>query len=218
TVLLKSGERIKCQSFARAGDTLELASLSVGPERADVPLAEVAALMPALGKVERPETDGACCVMLSDGSILKTRGGAELTSVDGRKLAPQDIVALWGETSTLTLPEDDAWPASGALLVERDKVYKPLAAVKFGAKWIEAEGLELFDYSYADSPIIWFRRPPVVDARAGLLRLSTGQQYVLGEGAAQTLAQWSEKGLSLVAGGQKFDVPFAHVLTLRLPR
>ncbi|MCA9269489.1 MAG: hypothetical protein KDA41_13505, partial [Planctomycetales bacterium] len=141
TVLLKSGERIKCQSFARAGDTLELASLTVGPERADVPLAEVAALMPASGKIERPETAGACNVMLSDGSILKTRGGAELTSVDGRKLAPQDIVALWGETSTLTLPEDDAWPASGALLVERDKVYKPLAAVKFGAKWIEAEGL-----------------------------------------------------------------------------
>ena len=219
TALLTTGERIKCRNIERAGDTISLSELSIGVDEVKVPVGEIAALMPATESAKAPEvitTD--CTVLLNDGSILRANGGETLTTDDDKEIPTEKLVALWGFGSSLTLPEDDAWPEAGALLVERDKVYKKLPEWKLGEKWIEAPQLALFDFTYSDSPIIWFKRPAEAVKGAGVLRRASGEAYVLHEKANFQLVDWNAKEVTLKNGKVEFTVPFEEVLTLRLPQ
>ena len=125
---------------------------------------------------------------------------------------------LWVLASAAEVPADDAWPASGALLLEADKDPVTVADWKLGEKWITGPGLESLDYSYATSPVIWFRQPPDRVKTAGVLRLSSGEEYALGAAPRFQLDQWNAETITLKRGNAMQEVPFAQVLTLRLPR
>ena len=219
TVLLSTGERLKCKSFQRDGEKLTLSELSIGVKEVNVALEEVASIMPATETARRPDvitTD--CTVLLDDGSIVRAHGGETLKTVDEKPIPNEKIVALWGFGRSLTLPEDDAWPEEGALLIERDKVYKKLPQWKFGEKWIEAPQLALFDFNYSDSPVIWFKRPPKTIKGAGILRRATGEEYVLHDSANYQLTGWSAETVTLRGDKAELAIPFDEILTLRLPR
>ena len=219
TALLVTGERIKCRSFALEGDNVSLKQLSIGVDEVKVPVSEIAAIMPATESVEGPDvitTD--CTVLLDDGSIIRANGGAKLTTTTDREIPTVKLVALWGFGSSLTLPEEDAWPEKGALLVERDKVYKKLPDWTLGEKWVEAPQLALFDFTYSDSPIIWFQRPSDRIEGAGVLRRANGEEYVLHEKANYQLVDWDSEKVTITADKREFTVPFEEVQTLRLPQ
>lgn len=218
TVLLSSGERIKCRDFAKSGDKLALSQLSIGVESVEVPLGEVFSIMPATESAKRPETAFDCLVMLDDSSILRARGGEKFTDTNDREIPTEKLVAIWGAGSSLTLPDDEAWPKSGALMVGRDKHHKVIEDWQLGERWIEGEGLDLFDFTYADTPIIWLQRPGERAKDAGIVRLAGGEQYVLtGDGRYQ-LADWSAEKVKLARDGGNIEIPFEQVLTLRFPR
>ncbi len=218
TVLLTSGERIKCRSFEKAGERLAMKELSVGIDSVELPLTEVLSIMPATKSAKRPDvTTTDCTVLLEDGSILRAHGGEALKSAAGEAIPTDKLVALWGFGSSITVPEDEAWPETGALLVERDKVYKKLPMWKLGEKWIEAPELELFDFSYSDSPIIWFKKPTDPPKGAGVLRRTNGEEYVLDKDA-YAIADWSAEKVTLRRDKTEITVPFEEVLSLRLPR
>jgi len=219
TVLLTTGERIKCEGLQREGDKLTLNDLSINVKQVEVPMEEVASIMPATESAHAPDvitTD--CKVLLDDGSIVRAHGGTTLKTAGGEAIPTEKLVALWGFGSSLTLPEDDAWPDEGALLIEDEGVYKRLPDWKLGEKWVEAPQLALFDFNYSDSPVIWFQRPPKTTERAGILRRAGGEEYVLHETANYQLVDWSSEKVTLRHGKTELEIPFKQVLTLRLPR
>lgn len=218
TVLLTSGERLKCRSISRQGDQISMNELSVGVEKVSVPVTDVASLMPATELAKSPADEADALVMLSDGSVIRAKSDDGLRTLAGLEIAEEQLVALWGKDSSFNLPEESAWPEKGAVMIERDKHYKPIPDWKLGKKWIEGEGLSLFDYTYADTPIVWFRRPAKRPDGAGILRLAGGEEYILHDGDAYTLADWSAMKVTLKKGNQTIEVPFDQVLTLRLPR
>lgn len=218
TVLLAGGERIKCRNFTRTGEKIELKDLSIGVPSVTVPLADVISLMPAGETVKPSEAAADNFVLLDDGSILRAKGGEKLTTPAGADIPIERLVALWGSGTTFMLPSDDAWPAAGAVVLEAGKAPKAVADWKLGPNWITGAGLEGIDFTYANSPMIWFRKPAERPKTAGLLRLAGGEEYTLGDAPRYQLTSWTPEKVTLKRGDQSLDIPFEQVTTLRLPR
>ena len=219
TVLLTGGERIKCRDYSRDGDKLTLNDLSVGIDKVTVPLSDLVAIMPPGGQEKTVDDDATFMAMLTDGSIVRaTAADGELKTTQDEVLTADGLVALWGMDSSLTLPDDTAWPTKGAVMVVGDQNYKIITKWTLGKEWIESKDLGLFDFTYAESPIVWFTKPPTQAKTAGMVRLAGGVRYVLDKDHGYTLKNWTHETVTLTKGDRTFELPQSKVLALRLPR
>jgi hypothetical protein len=217
TVLLAGGQRIKCRQFGRNGEKIELKDLSIGVPSVVVPLADIISLMPASENVEPRMTAGSLFVLLDDGSVLRAKGGEKLTATSG-DIPIERVVAIWGNETSFALPADDAWPSAGALILEPGKLAQAVGDWKLGENWITGIGLEEATFTYANSPMVWFRKPAERPKNAGVLRLTSGEAFMLGDAPQFQVASWDTEKVVLRRGEQTLEFPFEQVLTLRLPR
>lgn len=225
TVLLTSGERLHCESL-EPGETVTLKGITIGIEQLEIPLEQVAIVVPPKSPALVAAVPESGFVRLGDGSILRCQGGERLTPLRLADLdiSAEDVVALWGGETTLVDPDPGAWPASGALLIQEDGTPLTVDEWKLGPKWIEAGALEQLaadGAKYENSPLVWFAKPTARLAGSGLLRLVSGEEIVLtgpkGKPGGFTLDGWSAKGATISRGKQKWQIQPYEIGALLLP-
>ncbi len=225
SVVLKTGERLHGQSISRSGNTVTLNQLTIGtndsPISVPISVDELAVLIPPRVLIPEALEDSRCLVRLSDGSVLRATSddGLHLARFTSLRLDPMKLVALWGASTMLEQPSDDAWPASGGLMVLPNKSPVAFADWTLGKPWIEAVGLaDYTKYSYENSPALWFRKPTRRPPTSGLLRTRFGEEIVLGNGEAFSLRSWSSEGIELAYGDQQWTIPMNEIGSLLLPQ
>jgi hypothetical protein len=225
TVLLTSGERLHCDSL-EPGKMVTLKGITIGIDRLEIPLEEVAIVVPPKSPALVSAVPESGFVRLRDGSILRCQGGERLTPLRLGELVidAEHVVALWGGETTLVDPEMEKWPASGALLVEESGETRTVDEWKLGPKWIEADALSALaseGAKYENSPLVLFAKPQVRLAGSGLLRLVSGEEIVLtgpkGEPGGFELDGWSAEGATISRGQQKWQIEPHEIGSLLLP-
>ncbi|MEQ8787866.1 MAG: hypothetical protein RIC55_16290 [Pirellulaceae bacterium] len=224
SVLLTTGERLHCDRV-EPGETVALKGLTVGIDRIDVPLEQVAIVVPPKNPSLVPALPDCGFVRLADGSILRCRGGERLSSwrLPELPIALGDVVALWGGETSLIDPEGADWPENSALLMLDGKT-EPLADLSLGAAWLEGKAIAPWSekkFTYETSPLVWFAAPRVRPAGSGLLRLVSGDEIVLAGGdegrTSFSLVAWSGEGVKIARGKQQWTIPPHEVGSLLLP-
>ena len=215
-VLTSAGERIKCRRFRPDGQKLKLTELSIGLPILEIPLTEVAAVLPPASGAAEPAA-GDFSVLLSDGSTVRGKVDDGPKRLDGKPLKPEQLVALWSSDTAPMPPPEDAWPEAGGVLIDRSGHAKPLGDWRLGEQWIASAELEHYDHTYENTPAVWFRRPASPDPAAGLLRLTGGEEYVLSGKDGVRLQSWNETGVTIRIDDAEVTLPITRLRMLRLP-
>jgi hypothetical protein len=235
TVVLRSGERLKCDNVslgaapaaaAPARDQaapLRLRRLAVTGEDFALPADQAARVLTPTGMWRPGERGGALWAMLADGSVLRADPKAG-------QIAPQrlpsfrpkprdDLAALWGATAVYAEPAEGAAPAKGSALALMPSGQKPrtLTTWKLGAAGVESPDWKSPAPPYDATPPLWFAAVPRRAEPAGLLRLTNGEELVLGK-RSFALESWSSQRVTLRRGGQTVEVAPSEVLSLALPK
>jgi hypothetical protein len=225
TVLLTTGERLHCDSL-KPGPMLALEGITVGIDRLEVPLEQVAIVVPPKSPLAVSAVPESGFVRLRDGSILRCQGGERLAPLrlSDLQIAAEDLVALWGGETSLVDPVAGDWPEKGALLIDAAGKAQPVDEWQLGPKWVEAGALaELANggATYENSPLLWFAKPEVRTAGSGLLRLVTGEEIVLAgpksDKGGFSLVTWSATGATIALGEQQWQISPGEIGSLLLP-
>jgi hypothetical protein len=228
SVLLTSGERLHCDSL-EPGETVTLKDLTIGLKRTDVPLEEVAIVVPPKNPALVPALPESGFVRLADGSILRCQGGERLHAWRFPKLplALEDVVALWGGETSLIDPEEGEWPDGAARMMLDGKSHE-LSGVTLGPDWLAGDSLAPWkenSFTYETSPLVWFKPPKTRPRGSGLLRLVSGEEIVLaspakpsqGDDRRFALVEWSGDGVTIARGDKKWTIPPHEIGSLLLP-
>ena len=231
SVLLTSGQRLHCESL-EPGNVVTLHKVTIGIDKIELPLEEVAIVVPPRNPALIAGVEKRGFMRLDDGSVLHCQGGTGLQSTrfDRLQIKREQVVALWGADTPLVDPADNSWPQQGGLVIyeKKDenenkvtKAYLPISQWKLGPRWIESpEVAALNAFSYDNSPVVWFQKPERRAAGSGLLRLVNGEEVVLappGGGQGFSLISWSPDGVALARGERRWTIPLIEVGSLLLP-
>ncbi len=222
SVVLTSGERLHSTSLIVDDESLKMKEVSVGIDELTVPLKELAVLVPPRAPLPEIGEDQRAYVRTSDGSVLRAKGddGLKLDRFPEIAIDENRLVAIWGATTILEEPSDEAWPDQGALMILSNDEFANIREWKLGAQWIDAE-VEVADrdaLTYANSPVVWFRKPAKRPKESGLLRTSSGEEIVLGTADGFELKSWSLDGVTIARGDKQWSIGLGEVRSLLLPR
>ena len=220
SVVLTTGERMSCQALDNVNGAAVLQEVSVGLEELQLPLDELAVIVPPQHEADAltPALQR-CNVRLVDGSILRATGGEGLQCVRFPELAidVDQIVALWGAKTQVVDPKEELMELP--FLVQADQKRRPLRNLRLGPRWVESESLTADDdQTYETSPVIWMQNPRERAAGDGLLRLGSGDELVLAKKDGFAIQSWSAEGVVIARGEKKWTIPLAEVSTLVFPR
>ena len=176
----------------------------------------------------------AALAMLSDHSVVLAKPAERLVALDfeGLKLEVGDLRAIWGAANPLRFPVDGDFDqgkivvvkpthrlALNEMDVEANKIgWDPAAAKAF--EQIEEEDSsspigKVTSYEYHEAPSIWFSKPERLDESLGLVRLTDGQQFVLGTETGFSLKSMDGEGIVIARKNNELSVPLNRIRAIR---
>jgi hypothetical protein len=221
SVVLRSGERLHSTSLEVQSDQLILKDLTIGIPEMRIPTDELAVLVPPHNMPPDVGQEPRCFVRTADGSVFRARsdGGLKLDRFAELPIDANRLVALWGAETILEEPAEDAWPAEGAVMIVGHDDYVRLSQWKLGDAWIEADFQgDPGSHTYANSPVVWFRKAEQREKESGLLRTTVGEEIVLGTPDGFSLKSWSLEGVTVARGDKDWMIGMGEVQSLLLPR
>lgn len=218
TVVTRMGERLSCESLDSIDGKLMMKNVLPGVDSVPLKNSEVAVLAPPHGEAVVPKMPGGFYVRLKDGSVIAAQYKNAVTPflMKDLKIAREEIVSLWGQTESVRMPKSFEFK-EGAGVVAQISGDTPFHDWSFGDNWIESADIkELKNLTYGDSPTIWFHPAKARPRKAGLLRLVSGDELLLGPNAFE-IASWANDAVVVKRGEQEWKLLMKDIRSLLLP-
>jgi len=221
TLDLHGGERIRCRQFAVENEQLVLQNVAFTESLIRLRQDELTVLhTPLRGWKSAPATDG-FWMLTRDGSMIRGGSAQGLTLARDRavRVDVSWLSAIWGGHHVYRKPEKSLTFKKGDIVTLGQNVGPVrIKDGKFGATGIESDTWKPSSpHTYLKSPVMWLSQPPERNAKSGLLRLTNGEQWVLG-GDHFRLTSYDANEVIVTAGDQRLRVLLDQVISLRLPR